>query len=101
MNFECKKCGKCCSNLLPLTQKEIETMRKLKDKINKMPLKKDYEHDCPFLGNDNKCNIYNDRPFICRQYDCYKFKNHIFSPIVFEKVKKEKFMLTNVRESIL
>lgn len=26
MNFECGKCGKCCSNILPLTEIEIKDM---------------------------------------------------------------------------
>lgn len=25
---------------------------------------------CPFLTNDNKCGIYEDRPLICRSYTC-------------------------------
>jgi Fe-S-cluster containining protein len=29
-NFECKKCGKCCSNYLPLTKEEIKTMKRIK-----------------------------------------------------------------------
>lgn len=25
---------------------------------------------CPFLGDDNNCSIYNDRPYTCRVYTC-------------------------------
>jgi Fe-S-cluster containining protein len=25
---------------------------------------------CPFLGEDNSCTIYNDRPIVCRTYTC-------------------------------
>jgi Fe-S-cluster containining protein len=27
-NFECRKCGKCCSNYLPLTKEEIRKLKK-------------------------------------------------------------------------
>ena len=31
-------------------------------------------HDgaCVFLSDDNRCTIYNQRPFVCRQYTCLK-----------------------------
>ena len=25
---------------------------------------------CPFLGDDDRCGIYDDRPLSCRQFDC-------------------------------
>lgn len=25
---------------------------------------------CPFLGENNRCTIYNDRPLVCRTYTC-------------------------------
>lgn len=40
MNFECGKCGKCCSNILPLTEIEIKDMKKLAIKENKLLLDK-------------------------------------------------------------
>jgi len=27
---------------------------------------------CPFLGSDNQCSIYDDRPLSCRQFECTK-----------------------------
>lgn len=28
------------------------------------------DYACPFLGENNKCTIYNDRPTVCRSYSC-------------------------------
>lgn len=25
---------------------------------------------CPFLGNDDRCTIYDDRPLACREFEC-------------------------------
>jgi Fe-S-cluster containining protein len=30
---------------------------------------------CPFLGEDNRCTIYEDRPISCRQFECVKHFN--------------------------
>jgi len=45
MKFECSKCGKCCSNYLPLQKEEIKTMKKLAIK--------DWYNICPFLNYKN------------------------------------------------
>lgn len=34
MNFECRNCGECCSNYLPLQEKEILIMKQLAKKEN-------------------------------------------------------------------
>lgn len=34
MNFECRNCRKCCSNYLPLQEKEILIMKQLAKKEN-------------------------------------------------------------------
>lgn len=32
---------------------------------------------CPFLGNDDRCSIYEDRPLGCRQFQCVsRFNRH-------------------------
>jgi len=33
-------------------------------------LDKQVGEPCPFLTNDDKCGIYDDRPYICRAYSC-------------------------------
>ena len=78
MNFECRNCGECCSNYLPLQEKEILIMKQLAKKENKHPLRQDWYDRCPFLNGNNRCDIYEDRPMICREYTCYKFENNIY-----------------------
>ena len=74
----CKNCGKCCANILMLSKEEISN---IKDYINKNNIKlinrnhiglKEDVNICPFLSNENKCNIYEVRPSICRSYNCNK-----------------------------
>ena len=98
--FECKCCGNCCSNFLPLRKEEIRTMKKLAKKENKHPLIKDWYGRCPFLNNNNKCDIYENRPLICREYTCYKFKNHIYNEEIFKNIPETDFKLTDVRKEI-
>lgn len=82
-NGKCVGCGNCCSNLLPLTDKEIRDIKKY---VEKHHIKKQEHrlfvlaHDqvdmvCPFLDDSkttNKCTIYEVRPFICRDFICSK-----------------------------
>jgi Fe-S-cluster containining protein len=30
---------------------------------------------CPFLGDDDRCTIYEDRPVSCRRFECVRFFN--------------------------
>ena len=78
---KCTGCGQCCSNLLPMTDDEISTIKKY---IKKNRIK---EHNhivaplaapiidmtCPFLDDSKsceKCTIYEVRPKICRDFIC-------------------------------
>ena len=76
----CLSCGNCCRTLGPrITDKDVERMAKalrLKsaDVIAKH-LRIDEDNDvvfksmpCPFLGTDNYCSIYENRPKACREY---------------------------------
>lgn len=75
---KCSSCGNCCSNILPMSQKEIRTIR---DYIHKhhihecnhvIPVAKDtYDMTCPFRDNGKQiCTIYPVRPEICRLFIC-------------------------------
>lgn len=99
-NFECKCCGECCSNFLPLRDNEIKTMRKLAKKENRHPLRNDWYSRCPFLNNNNKCDIYENRPLICREYTCYNYENHIYNTEVFSKIDEKEFNLVDLRKEI-
>lgn len=96
---KCSCCGKCCSNLLPLTNNEITRLKNLVRKRKIKPynnyLLSDCDLVCPFLDNKNKCIIYEDRPLICKEYTCKKFALGIFTGIT-----PDKYRLINVREEI-
>jgi Fe-S-cluster containining protein len=74
-NGECSKCGSCCSALLPLKKSEIDRLKRLIKarhiKPHEQPLIVNaVDLTCPFLTDDNKCSIYDERPFICRVFKC-------------------------------
>ena len=77
----CIGCGKCCSDLLPLSSKEIKEIKryikkhKIKECKHIYPTNKpvDYDLTCPFLDDSrscDKCTIYEVRPQICRVFQC-------------------------------
>ena len=79
-NGKCTGCGNCCSNILPMTEKEILIIHKyikehkIKEQKRILPLAEPtIDMTCPFL-NDNKtckkCTIYEVRPRICREFIC-------------------------------
>lgn len=108
---DCLKCANCCRTLGPrLTDKDVERMAKAlrmksNDVISKY-LQIDEDNDlvfktmpCTFLGSDNYCAIYENRPKACREYphtDRKKFvqiytltmKNAETCPIAFEVLEE-------------
>jgi len=78
--IDCLACGNCCKTTSPIFyQKDIERASKavkLKpgafiDKYLCIDEDKDYvlkQSPCAFLGSDNYCSIYEDRPAACRDY---------------------------------
>lgn len=100
MNFECKKCGKCCSNYLPLQEKEIKEMKKRAIKENKHLLDVNWYNICPFLNYKNECDIYDNRPLICREYSCYNYENKIYNIEAFKTIPKEDFKILDIRKEI-
>ena len=57
MKFNCDCCGICCKNIKYVSQL------------------KSYDNgngQCIYLGKDNKCSIYNNRPEICNVSIMYK-----------------------------
>lgn len=82
---KCIGCGNCCSNLLPLTNKEIREIKKYIEKHNIKKqdhklfvlAKNQIDMMCPFLDDSkpkHKCTIYEVRPFICRDFICSRGK---------------------------
>lgn len=104
MNYidSCSCCGKCCSNYLPLSKKEINKLKYIVKSRKIQPYKQVFTSDhysvCPFLNNSNKCIIYNDRPLICKCFTCNKMKYKDFSNM--NELLEEKRELTDVRKVI-
>lgn len=75
---KCSCCGNCCSNLLPMSQKEVEVIHRyikkhgIKECKHLLPVATPViDMTCPFRDNDNKiCTIYEVRPEICKQFIC-------------------------------
>ena len=108
---DCLQCANCCRSLGPrITDKDVERMAKalrLKaaDVITRY-LRIDEDGDtvfqsmpCPFLGVDNYCSIYENRPKACREYphtDRKRFyqiynlsiKNAYTCPIVYDVLQQ-------------
>lgn len=72
------KCGECCTNFLPVTQQEVNTIQEyvIKNKIRpqKQMLVMGNRLTCPYY-NGKKCLIYEVRPLICKEFYCYKKPN--------------------------
>ena len=85
--IDCLTCANCCKTTSPIFyQKDIERVAKrlrmkpfeFIDTYLKIDEDKDYvlqKAPCPFLGNDNYCSVYEDRPTACREYPHTNRKN--------------------------
>ena len=71
----CSKCGECCTNFLPVSQNEIDTIQKYVIQNNIKPqmqmLVMQNRLCCPYY-NGQKCLIYDVRPLICKEFFCNK-----------------------------
>lgn len=94
---KCIGCGKCCSRLLPLSEEEIQDIRRymkkhhIKEQKNVFPTTEPMlDMTCPFLNENrtnHKCMIYDVRPYICRAFVCNQSPSKI-------KENKERFWKT-------
>lgn len=110
---DCLACANCCKTTSPIFyQKDIERAAKrlrmkpgaFIEKYLRIDEDKDYvlqQSPCTFLGPDNYCSIYEDRPAACREYphtDRKKisqimdltFRNTLVCPAVLEITEKVK-----------
>ena len=74
---KCVSCGNCCTAILPVTKEELKAIKRyIKRKHIKPvvhPRKADIDLTCPFRNDaEKKCNIYEVRPTICRDFKCDK-----------------------------
>lgn len=79
-HIDCLQCANCCKNYSPRfknpdIKRIAKTLRIKEGELVSKYLKLDEDGDyvvkqspCPFLAEDNTCNIYEDRPGDCRRY---------------------------------
>lgn len=103
---KCSNCGECCSNRLPMTNREIEHIRRYIKRHNIKPIthtpplaKPVIDGVCPFRSDTNRrCNIYEARPLICKDYRCDKFaRGDMPCAALFQQ--REKMRIVDVRET--
>lgn len=85
--IDCLDCANCCKTTSPIfIQTDIDrlakTFRMKSSQFIDEYLHRDADGDyvlntapCPFLGTDNKCLVYEDRPKACREYPHTDRKN--------------------------
>lgn len=85
--IDCLDCANCCKTTSPIfIQTDIDRLAKIFRMKNSQfideYLHRDEDGDyvlnaspCPFLGADNKCLVYEDRPKACREYPHTNRKN--------------------------
>ena len=100
-NGKCSNCGQCCSDLLPLSEREV---RDIKAYMKKHPIKEQRHNaatgvdlTCPFRDErTRKCLIYNVRPAVCRTFVCNqplpemernKMRFHTVNKVVFMRTE--------------
>lgn len=103
-NGKCTGCGNCCSNLLPMTEKEIEVIRiyikkhHIKEFKHGIPLANPVLNmTCLFLNTDKKtekCSIYEVKPFICTAFIC----SDPNGAIKYERFYKEERKVVDLRK---
>lgn len=109
--IDCLKCANCCRNFSPRFKtpdiKRISKRLKMKEgAFIETFLRLDEDGDyvtknspCPFLGEDNYCNIYENRPSDCHRFPytdedvllkrpAITLKNSSFCPIVYFVLEK-------------
>lgn len=109
--IDCLKCANCCRNFSPRFKtpdiKRIAKHLKMKEgAFIETYLRLDEDGDyvtksspCPFLGEDNYCTIYNQRPSDCHRFPytdedvllkrpSITLKNSTFCPIVYYVLEK-------------
>ena len=79
-NGKCTGCGSCCTNFLPMTEKEVSIIhryikeRNVKEQKHFIPSSTPIvDMTCPFLDDSkscDKCLIYEVRPRVCRYFIC-------------------------------
>jgi uncharacterized protein len=80
----CSQCGACC------VAPDISSLGKAEGAV------------CPHLQPDNRCDIYDDRPLVCRQYQADEICLEIEAPTLQERIARfqDLFGLKKLAESL-
>ena len=69
---KCKQCGKCCRTFVTSEAYDLETLRLKTGYLGQVKYKEEIYHifdlPCIYLGRDNKCKIYDERPEACKKF---------------------------------
>lgn len=101
---ECSNCGGCCSNLLPVSTKEVKRIREhirrkhVAESVHRPPTAEPVmDWTCPFRDNEKKiCTIYEVRPAICMDFRCDKPRQQIEAD---KRMYHGKYSVINMRET--
>ena len=82
---KCSNCGRCCADLLPVSNVEIDKIRRylrkhpVKEHVHFLPTARPiFDMTCPFRNDrERRCDIYEVRPAICRDFQCDKPRKQI------------------------
>ena len=92
---KCSKCGECCTNFLPISQNELNTIQEyvIKNKIKPQThmLVMQNRLSCPYYDG-KKCLIYEVRPLICKEFYCYKKPSYEMS----KKFSQDKYITVDM-----
>ena len=85
-NGECSNCGQCCSNFLPISQKDINAIKRyirrygIQEQIRRYPTTGHFvDMVCPFRDEiEKRCTIYPVRPEICKSFRCDQPKEVVY-----------------------
>ncbi|MFM2138651.1 MAG: hypothetical protein RJA57_958 [Bacteroidota bacterium] len=109
--IDCLQCANCCRNYSPRfkttdIRRISKALRLRESELIERYLTVDSDGDfvanrlpCPFLGSDNRCSIYEDRPSDCRRFPytdedvlvkrpAITLKNVTFCPITFQVLER-------------
>ena len=110
-NEECKNCGKCCKYVAiqidcPEDLEDFENIKwyVIHKNVNVFVNEDDewyieFLTECEFLGENNKCMNYENRPTICRKYDADTclFNNEDYNEkFTFKKIEDVENYIENI-----
>lgn len=75
---DCRGCGECCGRFLPLTPLDVARLKSYIERhgVDVAPevlgegTSLAINLNCPFLGENSECMVYEARPEVCRAYRC-------------------------------